>query len=425
MQEEFQGICYSYFSPPPPVTPVDDVLLQTDTSPVGKAHSPTLPERGYIAVPNNVIPGNKPLDIGYDISFINLSEPSTKWSLPLSVGRVGKNETASQKALDQIGDLLSHPDLGLSGQLVVNTLDSKYGNAAYLAPAFKHDNLVNIVRMRSGIKVWSQDRRSATGGTPNIYGEKFYLVARSGMKAYKRHPKTGLPYSVYRQSVYDLQKDEILELTGKTRGGRDIVVEISRWNNMMIRSKGGNKMKDKPIDLLGIKVRDSKTGKSVFNDDMFVAISGRRKEEIPTRQGYQDYRHRYDIEPSFRFAKQKLFLDKFQTPCIQHFDNYLLVIMITMWLLYTASDEATFVPRKWRKYTKENKHARDQYRLTIAQTRHAAQSLFSTFDPTPFLPKRSKKGRPRQKGQTQVKRKRYPVVKKHSKSPRDELETEK
>ncbi|MEZ5044181.1 MAG: hypothetical protein R2828_30085 [Saprospiraceae bacterium] len=39
----------------------DSILLQTDVSPLGKAHSPTLPEWGYIAVPNTVIRGNKPM----------------------------------------------------------------------------------------------------------------------------------------------------------------------------------------------------------------------------------------------------------------------------------------------------------------------------------------------------------------------------
>ena len=53
--------------------------------------------------------------------------------------------------------------------------------------------------------------------------------------------------------------------------------------------------------------------------------------------------------------------------------------------------------------------------MSIAQARHAAQDLFLTFDQIPFIPLKSKKGRPRQQGETQIQRTRYPVVKKTTK----------
>jgi len=98
---------------------------------------------------------------------------------------------------------------------------------------------------------------------------------------------------------------------------------------------------------------------------------------------------------------------------------------MTIWLLYASSGEVKFIPKKWRQYLPANKAAENQPRLSIAQTRHAAQDLFLTFDPQPFIPKESKKGRPREKGETQTKRNRYKVVKKKTNLKKPEPEIQK
>ena len=88
------------------------------------------------------------------------------------------------------------------------------------------------------------------------------------------------------------------------------------------------------------------------------------------------------------------------------------------WLLYTASVEAEFKPRKWRQYLPQNKGIDEKSRLSIAQTRHAAEELFLTFDASPFKPQKSKSGKPRKKGDTQKARTRYKVVKKNTQAAR-------
>ena len=184
-------------------------------------------------------------------------------------------------------------------------------------------------------------------------------------------------------------------------------------------------MKDKAFDLLAIRITDTQTRKRIFNNDMFVAINGKRKEEISSEQGYQAYRKRYDIEPFFRFAKQRLFLQDFQTSDEQHFDNWLLINQLSTWLLYHASDEAHYIPTPWRQYQAENQNLDQAPRLSIAQTYKAAQNLFLTFDKEPFLSKESKKGRPRRKGESQTPKPRYKVVKKSTHKTKIKLKNEK
>jgi hypothetical protein len=248
-----------------------------------------------------------------------------------------------------------------------------------------------------------------------VYQQALYLCAESRAKPYKRHPVTGQPYEVAQPSIFEREPDEALCMEAQTASGRRTLVHLWRWDGLKPRSKGSHNMKDKPFDLLAVKVTDAESGKALFGQEMYVAISGRRRAEIATDEGCQAYRHRYDIEPYMRFSKQKLLLDKYQAPDEGHFDNWLLCNQLTTWLLCTASHEVAFRPRKWRKYLPENKAAQERPRPSIAQARHAAQELFLTFDPEPFLPLKPKKGRPRQKGETQIQRTRYEVVKKTSK----------
>lgn len=387
-------------------------LLQTDTTPVCKPHSPTLEGRTYIAVPNNVIAGNKPLSIGYEVSYINISDAQSSWSLPLSVRRVSVDQTASECALEQLKELFAHPELNFLEELVINTLDSKYGNAYYLAPAHQHLQLVNVVRLRSGMKVFKYQPRANTGGAPGVYGEKYYLRFESKTMEYKSHPRTGQPYEVHQRALLELAPDQKQEIETTTRKGRKLKVTIFHYNDMMIRSKDGNNMKDKPFDVLAVQVKDAKTGEKVFDKEMFIAVCGERKAELSPENTYKFYRRRYDIEPSLRFNKQRLMLTNYQTPDVEHLDNWLLINQLTNWLLYTASDEANLQVQKWEQYLPQNKQTEDAPRLSIAQVRKSAQALFLTFEQSPFEPKKSKKGKGRQNGQTQPPRERYKVVKK-------------
>ncbi len=329
VQSLIQSHCWSYYELG--AFPIERVRLQTDTTPYAKPHSPTLAQRTYIHVPNTVIKGNRPLSIGYEVSFINLSAED-KWSIPLSTHRVLPDETASERALSQLKELFEHKDLGFSEKLVVNTLDSKYGNVAYLASAFAHDSLVSVVRARHGNKIWTSTPEHDTGGAARIYGEQFYLLRESRTKTYQ-HPKTKQPHQVYQRAITELEAQQSIQLKGQTKKGRALDIHLDRYEDMRIRTKNGQDMKDKPLDVLHIRVLDAQSQQPLYKNDMFVLISGKRKNEVSTQEGYEDYRHRYDIEPYFRFAKQRLMFDKLQSPDVQHIDNWLLLQQWTASLL--------------------------------------------------------------------------------------------
>lgn len=393
------------------------VVLHTDVTAVLKRYSLTLPGRGYVSIPNTMISGNKPLDVGYELSYVNLAMGQPGWSLPLSAERIKPDQTPADCALAQLQSLHSHPELGLADRLMINTADSAYGSPAYLSRSYELENLVDVVRLRHGRGVWSSFEPNALPRTgkgksrPRVYGEPYYLLEESCTKTYEKHPKTGESYQKDHTSIFDKPADEKLSFESQTAKGRAITIELWRWNEMRLRTKRGYNMSNKPLDILACRITDSKTGKRVFDRDMFLAICGRKRKQLSSKQAFEAYRTRTDIEGYFRFAKQKLLLNKYQTPDIDHFDNWIICQILASWLLFTAKDEVKFIPRKWEQYLPKHKVEQQQL-LSITQVQRAAQNLFLTFDQRPFLPLKSNKGRPRRKGEKQEPRKRFSIKKK-------------
>lgn len=388
--------------------------LNSDTTPINKAHSLVLSERSYIHVSNNVIKTNKPLGVGYRLSTLTLSG-AFNWQLPLSMELVGTNQTATERLLSQLTAIFSDTQIPLSGaKLVTNRLDRAYGNAHYLAPTFEYSSLVNIVRLRSGQKIWLQNIRTQTGGRNSIYdNEPYYLIEESRIKTFKNKDKFT---DKYQRSIFEFPPDETCELGQISTSGRKTILQITRWKNLLFRSKNGNKMSDKPLDLIAVKTIDAITGKKIFQENLFTAICGKKKDELSSEQTVIEYQERYAIEPFFRFGKQNLFLESFQTPEDQHLKNWFLVVQLAVWLLYQVAQEAPKVTPKWQQYLPKEK-IQSPIILSLAQACKAAQNLFITFDKSQFLPQKSQKGKPRQKGQTQVLRLPKEIIVKKKKPP--------
>jgi DDE superfamily endonuclease len=414
-------------------------ILQTDTTPIVKAFSAKLADRQYIQIPNNVIAGNKSLSIGYKYSYVNLGyRPllGSRWSLPLSVKRVTSDTTSVRTATEQTHNLLKNKLLPFGkARLVIQTVDSGYCTPKFIAPLIEsYDNLAIIVRFRHGSKVWQQASKEAENGTnkrgtPSIYGDTtYYLQTRTGLHATK-NGKTKEIGSKMRTAIYDLPCSECHIIEEKTSRGRALKIEIRLWKNLMIRAKEGNNMKDKPFNLISVQVADAQTGELLFQKPMFIGIFGKPKEQITALEGYQYYRQRYDIEGHNRFSKQRLLLEKYQTPDVQTLDNWTLLVACAYWLLFVAADDVDANPKPWEMYLpkvkellKQKDEQNDQHieqteqekkpKLSVAQTQKAAANLFNTFDRKPFMPKSVKNGKGRKKGDKQPPKKSFKVVKK-------------
>jgi hypothetical protein len=119
--------------------------------------------------------------------------------------------------------------------------------------------------------------------------------------------------------------------------------------------------------------------------------------------------HRFDLEVTNRFLKQNLFLETYQTPDVQHLDNWVELATEAMWLLWRASAEVENVCEKWHQDSAPK--VEQGGRQTPSQTRKGREGLILTFEQEPYLPKKCKKGRGRETGRKLAPRKRYKVVK--------------
>ena len=441
VQSALQSLYNSYFSRQ------EVYVLQTDVSPIEKPHSRKMGERHYIHTPNHVVPGEKHLGVGHDYSYINLGytppQGGHRWSLPFDIERVRLESNAISTALEQTHRLMENESLPFGkARLVINEADSGYATPRFIEPLVsRYANLALVIRFRNSSKVWQQVPQNTdsytdsytdsptqtdvstekTGkkkiGARAIYGETtYYLQLGSGDHATK-NGKTKEVATKYRDAIYDLTADETLEINETTSKGRKVIVRIKMWRNLMIRTKKGNNMKDKPFNLVGVQVIDEITAELLFKKPMFIAIFGTPKDSISALLGYQSYRQRYDIEVHNRFSKHQLFLDKYQTPDVQTLDNWTLIVACAYWLLFVASLEVELTPKPWERNLPQYKQIPSTEQTlppqkSVAQTKKAAFDLFYTFDLKPFAPKSVKNGKGRISGSLFKKRTSKKVLKK-------------
>lgn len=393
-------------------------ILQTDKTVAPKPHSKVLKNRLLINIPNQKVPGNRPLDIGLEYSFINIVADSGRWSLPLSGRNIPLDKSACGVAVEQVVFLMTCEELPFQKlNLVINTLDSGYASPIYLDGVKDLTNLVSVVRLRKGSKVYLPAIKEGSKST-KIYGECFYLILESGWKWYKKHPTTKQPYRVWRQAITEQTpySDQVVDRVLKN--GRQLKVRIRYWPTLIMRTKKGIAMDDKPFGLVCVEAFDAKQGHMIFKNPMFIATFGEKRLEVTGVQIYDYYHKRYGIEPFFGFIKRNMHAVNFKALSTEQLNKWMQIIILAVWLLFTARKAITNRPKKWQTYAHSEIEDKE-HGLTLYQAFKSVLPYLLSFDSTPFLPLKSKPGPGRQKGQTQTKRKEHPYAKKATKSTKN------
>ena len=388
-------------------------LLNTDSSSLIRPHSPTLPERSHVYVANNRVKGNRPVDIGYSISVVGLAArrplygaAEGAWNLPLSIRRLGVNSQGHRFAARQVGDLLNNEQLPFGQHLTVNASDRYYGSPEYIAPLYEQPNLVNTIRLANNRAVWKaltdqelKQRRADNAdnrGANAVYGEK---------------------YKLSEVEQWELPADEETTFGVALANGRRVLVQVQAWDNMMIRTKRGMNMKDKPFRLASVRLLDPETNEPIFKRRMWLGVWGQRAGEMSLEELYWAYRQRFDVEHFLRFGKQGLLMDSFQTPDVEHLDNWMEIVSLAYWLLWVAKEEAKPIVHKWQQYEKRYKQRLGHgLPASPSEVRRYIEFIILSFDQEPFFPKVQIKSKGRQEGDIQPKRKLYKVVRKGKKA---------
>jgi hypothetical protein len=279
-----------------------------------KPYSNCLKSKGYVQIPNNKIGGNQPIDIGFYYSYINLglydeAHPNA-WNCPLDNIRVGLGDDGLKVASQQLISLMQNVDLPfLEAERVVNSADSGYAKPSYIHPLVsKCTNLNLVIRLRSGIKVYRPYQgEQKENGRDKVYDDTaYYLQYDKEKRVYNLETKT---YFIKPQTpIFDIDAacpetsvDEIYEFETKTRKGRALIIQLHRWNDLLLRGTRKYKMSEYPFDLIAITCVDKETGELIFKrptevsgQAMFLSFWGENRKSYDTKNIHTDYRHRYD-----------------------------------------------------------------------------------------------------------------------------------
>lgn len=377
-----------------------------------RPHSPSLPQRRHVYKANNQVKGNRPVEIGYELSTVGLSgrqplygisEPS--WNPPLSMRLVPYGQNKNIFTAEQVNDLIENKDLPFHNSLTVNALDSSYCSPEYVVNTHHQENLVNIIRSPSNRNVWKQ-----------LTEQEAKNIRLSNKDSRGANSVYGSKYKLNEVADWDFPEDVQTSFGIKLAKGKTCIVEIKIWEDILVRTQRGHSMKDKPFRLVLIRLVDSKTGEPLFKKSMWLRVWGKRRMELSAEQIYWSYRNRYDIEHFFRFGKQRLLLDKYQTPDEEHLQNWMEVVNLAYWLLYVGQTESKHECKKWQQYDKNYKNrVKHDMKVTPAQVQIQMDRIISGFEQKPFLPKAKIKGKGRQLGDTQPKREQYPILTKKKK----------
>ncbi len=123
-------------------------LLNCDVTSIFKPYSPTLSQREIVYAANNVISGNKPVNIGIRLSVIGISarQGDAAWNPPLSMLRVPVDMKSTQFAAKQLDIIVSNKEL-FGDDLFVCTSDSAYCNRSFIYPNWHFENLIHLIRI--------------------------------------------------------------------------------------------------------------------------------------------------------------------------------------------------------------------------------------------------------------------------------------
>ena len=92
------------------------------------------------------------------------------------------------------------------------------------------------------------------------------------------------------------------------------------------------------------------SGELLFKRPLWLTAAGKRRMELSLYDNFTSYRHRFDIEHFFRYGKNRLLMDKLQTPDLRHEEAWWQLVMIAYAQLYMARTMANTLPNPWEKY---------------------------------------------------------------------------
>jgi hypothetical protein len=321
---------------------------------------------------------------------------SPPWVIPLLIRRVPTGKKATDVGADQLEDILKDKDLPFGSHLSSAVGDSTYSACEFIGQVVEHENLVTNVRVRGN--------------------RTFHRIPqKEELPKGKGHPKWyGTPFIMKDSSTW-CEADAVEDFPFTLKNGRICQVEMKAWYNMLMHGKKDIAMHEHPFTLIRIMMKDS-SGKAVFNRPLWLTIHGERRHEISLPDTYEAYRQRYDLEHFFRFGKNRLLMASYQSPDVEHEENWWEIVGLAYVELYIAAPLANSLPRPWERYLPQVKANNSGQLLPPSMVQRDLSRIIQGIESPIELPKPRGKSPGRVKGYSPGRRQRQPVVIKGVKS---------
>jgi len=345
----------------------------------------------------NTIASNKPVTIGHQYSALvlfpeKLQASDPPWVVPLSLRRVTTQETKGSVGVEQVHMLLNDQTLPFHQQLCVQVTDSEYSVVSYLGEMTEHENLVTIARVRSNRVFYQMPPASPTSpsrGHPVWYGERFDLKAPDTWR----------------------EPDEVVQTTYTNHLGRIYKVQLECWDNLLMTGTREYPMHKHPFTLIRARVFNE-AGKQVFQRPLWLLVMGQHRNELSLTEAWKAYRRRYNVEHFFRFGKQRLLMAAYQTPEVQHEENWWQIAQLAYVQLWLDRCLAEAMPRPWERYLPQFQTQTKSQEASPSMVQRDFGRIIQEIGTPARVPKPRGKSPGRTKGDRQKPRKRRKVIKK-------------
>jgi hypothetical protein len=135
----------------------------------------------------------------------------------------------------------------------------------------------------------------------------------------------------------------------RSLSGKTYQVRIEAWRDMRMAGKCKPEvlpMHLHPFTLARIRLFTAR-GELAFQRPLWLIVIGERRQELTLLNIFHAYQRRYDLEHFFRFGKQRLLTDRYQTPDTDHEEKWWLMAHLAYLQLWVACPIAQAVPRPW------------------------------------------------------------------------------
>jgi hypothetical protein len=320
------------------------------------------------------------------------------WLLPLSLRRINTDEDKEMVGAEQVDMLMEDPQSPIGNDSVLLVADTAYSKPRYLHSNGKHDNLVTIARARSNrvlYRVFVPDNDGGNSqGHPRWFGDRFDLKDDT--------------------TWHDADEEIWTEHT--SRRGKKYKVQLKRWDEMSMRGKRDVPMHKHPFTLVSVRLFDEE-GNLAFKRPMWLLVVGKRRTEPTLLEIYKTYQQRYDVEHFFRFGKQRMLMDKYQTAEVEREESWAHLVMLSYFQLWLSRALAERWPYPWERYLPAVKIAVE---TTPSLVQRDFERIIQEIGTPAEPPKPNINDLGREKGTKLPRRPRKPVVykgKKEAKSP--------